>query len=1141
MSSPIVRLATAGLLVLWTLAVGCRRDEPEEVPPEVAAQDYTEALAAFNRGGALLEQYDYAKAVAEYERAVALAPAWTAARFNLGLALLNMQGEAGKGESLERAREIFEQIVAAEPEHRSAHFCLGMYYQHLGKNEIALEHFEKVHRADPDEPYAAYKCAETLGGLGRNDEAIETLEAVLAQDPGFVSGYYRLAMLYQRTRQREKAQPLFERFRKLSDEELDGKMFTVGQVYGTAGKYYLALDARSVPVPPKPIAARLLWDPEPRTIDAPLTAWPGAPGDVTVPGIAMGDLNGDGRLDLLLTGQSDRGGAQVWLNDGEGHFAPAQKLGNGAVSPCLGDVDNDGDLDAWIGSAGPDALWLNDGKANFTRVEVAPSAETGRSATARLLDLDSDGDLDLLSFRNAGGRVYNNNRDGKYPDIAEKVGLALPDRPIAAVLCDDFDGDRDLDLVLFPTNAAPLAWVNDRAGLHHTLDAKSTGLLTPGVSATTCDVNQDGLRDILVIGEGLHLYLNRGNWKFEVDPQFEALGNRLGGTGGQFADVDNDGDPDLVIADARRKDGSRGPVVLLNRRPEPGFVDAADLDAGNLLSQIQTKGPAAVVAADLDDDGRLDLILAEMGGKPRIVRNATRGGNFLAIELQGTEEQGKKSRSNRSAIGARVEIKTGAITEQFLVGNTAGTTAMPPLRVHAGLGGNDQVQWLRVVWPDGVLQAELDSPAGKLLKLTETQRKISSCPHLFAWDGTQYRFVSDFGGMGGLGYMTGPGQYAPPDATEYVPVPGLQARDGQYVLQVLEPLEEAVYFDEAKLLAVDHPEGTRALPNEMMAVGLPPPAFEVFCFSREVSPVRAVDHRGKDVTEALARVDRQYAGATDPDPRFIGFAGDHAVELDFGDRLEQLTSGRIVLVLNGWVEYGYSSTAYAAAQAGLVLRAPSFEVWRDGRWVELFHEAGYPAGIDHWMTLDLTGKLRPGDRKLRITSNMDLYWDRIFVAQPDGKPATVHTLRPHAAELHFFGYPREYSPDGRQPNLYDYSNVDRYLSWTVMPGNYTRYGDVTELVAAADDCFAVMAPGDELTLRFPAAALPPLPAGHRRTFLLKADSYCKDRDLYTGLGDTLGPLPFHAMTGYPYPHSERYPDTEKTRQYQRRYNTRVLK
>ncbi len=1126
----------------------------------VPGDQLSRAVAQFNRGAAFLEQYKYPDAARTFEKVVEVFPNWVAARFNLGLAYLNMQEQAGAKDSLEKARSAFEEVLRADPKHLHARYCLGMYYQHLGEHAKALPLFEQVHKADPNDPYTAYKCAETLINLGRSQEATPILERVVGLDPGFVSAIYRLAMQYQRTRQPEKAKPLFRRFQDLNAADLAVKPFTVGQAYASAGKYYMALGAENLSLrPPEAARApRILFSPEIGKLDIQMKPWKWAGGTVDLPGIAVGDLDGDGDLDLVLTGAGDDGATSIWWSDGTGKFSPGPRLADRGVSPCLGDVDNDGDLDVWLGRAGEDELFLNDGKGKFSKASSIPKAPASDlTGCARLLDIDSDGDLDLLSLRLHGGSIpaggklapaasllYNNNRDGTFGDVAVSLGLALADVPLAAVVCDDFDNDRDLDLAIFPTNGKPLVWVNDRVGQYRILKAVATGLDVEGaVGATSGDPDKDGNRDLLVFtGKEIRLYRNRGDFRFELDKQFADRFGRLGGTSGQLVDMDNDGDLDLVIADAHRRDATRGPALLINDWPRGGFINAAESDPGNLLNVVQVPGDACCVAADFNGDGKCDLLITAMNDRPRLILNATQGGHFLALDLLGTREKDQKSRSNGSAIGARVEIKSGMVFQQQVVGAPSGATAMPPLRLHFGIGPNTQVQWLRILWPDAVLQAELEQAADRVLSIAEVSRKPSSCPHLFAWDGSRFEFVADFGGTGGLGYFLAPGVYAKPDPTEYLPVPRLQPRDGQYVLQVLEPLEEVVYMDEAKLIAVDHPAGTQVYPHEMMAVRAAPPPFEVFCFREPIEPVRAVDRRGADVTGQLRRVDRQYAGATEPDGRFVGYAREHFVELDFGDRLHKVPpAARLVLFLQGWVEYGYSSTHFAAGQAGLRLKAPSVHALRSGRWVELFEEVGYPAGLQHTMTLDVTGRLLPGDRMIRISSNMEIYWDRIFLAAhlADAKLA-LKEVAAKGANLHYFGYPREYSPDGRQPNLLDYGNVDRSVPWKLMKGWYTGYGEVAELLEAADDCYAIMGPGEELTLRFAAAAFGPVPAGCQRSFILKTDSYCKDMDLYTAFPDTVEPMPFHAMSSYPYRADEHYPDNAKTREYRRRFNTRQV-
>ncbi|MBN2270579.1 MAG: VCBS repeat-containing protein [Sedimentisphaerales bacterium] len=1121
---------------------------------EVDINSMSKTVARFNQGAALLEQYSYDKAAEAFEEVVKAAPDWTAARFNLGLAYFNMQESSNAETYLSYAEKTFKAVLQSDPNHLHARFCLGLYYQHLGKKEDALEYFEAVRRADEADPYVAYKYAEVLMSLGREDEGVKVLESVIELDPGFVSAVYRLALQYQRMRQREKAKSLFDRFSDLKTTELTGGSFSVLQAYGTIGKYFTALGADDLPLKCVYPETRLLFRPEVRYFDEKVDKWACPGGSVGLAGIAGGDVDGDGDIDLCISSVGEEGKTSLWINDGSGRFSVGSTLGEKGISPCFGDVDNDGDLDLWLGCAGGDAYFENDGKGSFKKVNAVGSEEAV-TLCARLVDFDSDGDLDFAAFRFAGGSVpgegrfepavsslYNNNRDGTYTDIAEKIGLRLEQTTAAAVVYDDFDNDRDLDFVIFPADGEAICWGNDRAWQYHLVDAEMTGLRTKNVvGATSGDPDEDGDRDLLVFtGDRIHLFFNQGRFRFEIDQGFADSWGELGGTGGQFVDIDNDGDLDIVIADSHRAGGSRGPAVLINERREERFIDATKIDPGNLLGAITFAGNASCIATDFTGNGCCDILLAPTGERPFLIENATPNNRWIEIDLVGTRPQDKQSRSNNSGIGARVEIKTGAISQQYVVGTPSGPVAMPPYRIHAGLGRHRKIDWLRIMWPDAVLQAELELAADQVITITELQRKTSSCPHLFAWNGLHFEFISDFGGMGGLGYLVGPGEYAKPDSTEYVPVPGIEPRDHEYVLQVVEPMEETVYFDEAKLIAVDHPVGTEVYANEMMAVNIEPPDFELFCFKDTIEVVSAVDHRGVDVTGEISALDRRYAGATKSDRRFTGLAEEHFVQLDFGNRLADVSpDARLVLFLSGWVEYGYSSTNFAASQAGLRLQAPSISVFREGKWVELYHEVGYPAGIRHVMTLDVTGKVLPGDRLIRISSNMEVYWDRIFAASIlKDIGLGIRELSAKSADLHFLGYPREYSPDGRHPTLYDYDSVDGAIAWKMMPGEYTRYGDVTELIEEADDCYVIMGRGEELTLRFASDSFGPIPDGCVRSFILKTDSFCKDMDLYSAYGDTVEPLPFHSMSNYPYGPDENYPNDLKRREYRQEYNTR---
>jgi hypothetical protein len=134
---------------------------------------------------------------------------------------------------------------------------------------------------------------------------------------------------------------------------------------------------------------------------------------------------------------------------------------------------------------------------------------------------------------------------------------------------------------------------------------------------------------------------------------------------------------------------------------------------------------------------------------------------------------------------------------------------------------------------------------------------------------------------------------------------------------------------------------------------------------------------------------------------------------------------------------------------------------------------------------------------------------------------------------------QEYSPDGKLPTIYDYDR-QQTVAVSRLSGKMTRYGEVTELLRDRDDRFVIFGPGDELTVEFDAKKLPPLPPGWKRSFVLKTWGYCKDCSLFTATGDTIEPLPFQAMSKYPYGPDEHYPDDALHQDYLRRYQTRQV-
>jgi hypothetical protein len=235
-------------------------------------------------------------------------------------------------------------------------------------------------------------------------------------------------------------------------------------------------------------------------------------------------------------------------------------------------------------------------------------------------------------------------------------------------------------------------------------------------------------------------------------------------------------------------------------------------------------------------------------------------------------------------------------------------------------------------------------------------------------------------------------------------------------------------------------------------------------------------------------------------------------------------SERVVLLLTGWTDYAFSRDNVAAHQAGYPLVAPVLQQRSaDGTWLTIDADVGIPVGRPQTIVVDVTGAARSG-APLRLATTMRIHWDQIRVGLASTQPpGDVQVLPQLDASLQWRGYSAEVSPDGREPFSYDYARVSPESPWKLMPGRYTREGDVRELVAASDDRLVISRSGDEVAVAFDASTLPPIPPGRRRTYLLHATGYSKEMDLHSASPDEAAPIPFRAMSRYPYAWPEAYP------------------
>ena len=340
-------------------------------------------------------------------------------------------------------------------------------------------------------------------------------------------------------------------------------------------------------------------------------------------------------------------------------------------------------------------------------------------------------------------------------------------------------------------------------------------------------------------------------------------------------------------------------------------------------------------------------------------------------------------------------------------------------------------------------------------------------------------------------------------------------------------MNEIAYLDRLRLVVIDHPREMQVHPDERFATSAPAPTQDLLALGTPVVPAAARDHRGRDVLPKLLTRDRDTV-ADFAHRTWIGFAEEHAVELDFGDRLAGFKpDDRLVLCLAGWTEYPYPESIWPRAGGRADAAAGAGARDKDGRWQTLA-SVGFPAGMPRVMTCDVTGKLGGERCTLRLRTNLCIYWDQVFVAPllerlpadavGRAEPRRFHAigLDVHDATLSPRGCMQEFSPDGRAPAIYDYERIVPVL--TSQPsGRLTRFGDVTELLRDTDDRFVILGPGDEVTVRFDARKLPAVSDGWVRSFVLQTAGYCKDGAPFTNHADTVTPLPFRGMSNYPYP------------------------
>ena len=483
-------------------------------------------------------------------------------------------------------------------------------------------------------------------------------------------------------------------------------------------------------------------------------------------GAALADLDGDGDLDAYLVQSgslyldsppfSDR----LYWNDGHGNFeasdAPLPARQGYGMGVATGDYDNDGDVDLYVTTVGPNALLRNDGNGRFT--EIAQSAgvdDPGFGASAAFLDLDRDGDLDLFLVNYihwseaaeidcyiagnltycppqnynapAPDRMFRNNGDGTFTDVSGEAGLNLAFGNGFGVVGADYDGDGLTDVYVANDMMVNQLWIN-RGDLRFADSAMAMGSAVDGygtakagMGVAAADVDDDGDVDLLVVnleGQTDSLFLNRGEWFDDATAEFglAVTSRRHTRFGVALADFDNDGILDLYQANGRVSSTEErlGDVFaepnLLYRGTADGKFEETTAYGGVVPSLVHTSRGLAV--GDVDDDGGLDLLVVNRDAPAYLLMNRVAGrGNWVRFRVVDRHGRDSHAATVSGVVLGRRQYRDVQPASSYLSANSP--------RVHFGLGEGTEITGVAVRWPDGALEEFGDFQAGRAVVLRQ--------------------------------------------------------------------------------------------------------------------------------------------------------------------------------------------------------------------------------------------------------------------------------------------------------------------------------------------------------------------------------------------------------------------------------------
>jgi Tfp pilus assembly protein PilF len=1165
-----VALFTLGLIALIAAALLALRNSAHAEQPGHNPQPQASAPAApsstpvslqtlRNLGKAYYEQGKYERSIRQFQQIVATGRATALDHLDLGQALLQAN----------RLDEALEEITTArqmDPHNLAIDYNLGILYKHELRYPDAEAELKRVIQSDPDDPPTWFNLGSVYFSERKLEPSLNAYERVVKMGFAKAQNFYVAATFHCFTILTRLQRPAAARKYLALNSASRNKVPNVSLQYPAleAGKYgvlriappsavEMAANAQPACLTFEEVASKLglsvpapsMSQDSPRGVRIKFSEFSLAWARTHIlplfsPSVAMGDYDGDGRADLFVTfpGFKD----YLFHQNADGTFtdvtAKAGLAGDGsALSAVFVDETNSGHASLITAGLGGVRLFRNNGNGTFTdaTAKAGLKGNPGELDTRILsVDTDNDGFLDLIvtaytdfssppaqgtftfpnDFKGATSHLYRNNGDGTFKDVTAASGLASAEGRMRGAVFADFNNDGYMDLLFYRDDGPPLLFLNH--GEDHFVDSTAEAGLGeingPVTEAQSSDLNHDGWFDLVMwTPGGYRVLMNQGEAHFKIAaaPAVKPPAN-LFRDGGTLADVEGSSFDDILTLDSNQRWH-----WIRNRNGK--FTDAGEVPGLQSKPVISTLIPALVAGP-----AKLDIVGFSASGRLDVFERQNLPAHWVEVNFDGYK-------SNKQGAGDIVELKAGNFYDKVLA--TGG-----PVRVFTGKLGHLDV--VRVTWPNQVVQNSIDATTDKPILVRESERLASSCPFLYVWNGQRYEFFTDIMGVAPLGELSPDGTTLKPNPEELIRLgSNLHAQNGKYIFQITDEMREVDYFDQLRLLAVDHTASEEIYSNEIYSSTPAPP--RMFQIRGKRFPVSAVDDQGHNVLPLILKADGRYPTSFRRN-RILGLADVHSITLDLGEIPKQIP---VFLWLKGWVFWTDSNASRALMANQKLKMIPPYVQVRDpqGNWVTVIPDMGLPSGTNRTMMVDLTGKFKSTDHHVRIVTNFCVYWDQIFFTTEQSPAPRAASLPLTAADLHYRGFSAyNTDPEHLRPDTFDYTRLVN-PPWNPALGRFTQYGSVLKLVSQTDDELVAMATGDEMTVEFDARDLPPLKPGWKRDFFLYARGYAKDGEPNTAAFRTVEPLPFRAMSNYPplasdpNPHGGNYADYLRTYQTRRAY------